>query len=1708
MKKNIVLAILLFVSEIAFGQLPCNNWLATPSLGSTATLGDIDITGNQLTIEANYNRNQPLFNGLYPGHLISKHTDATNNNYSLFPNGCALTTTNGYVQTFENCVIQVNKNYHVAMVYDGTTLKFYRNGFLQSAKPCSGNLIINNLPTTIAQTSGGNVDITQFLGNVNEVRIWKKARTQAEIQTYMNDTLPNPTSQNGLVAYYTFNSLKNKQGSATFDGILQGGATINETNTNCNFVVDSCEILPTPIASFTVPDTVCVNTPITISNTSTGATTYNWSFCNANLNTTPVATNLGNIGGNLSLPVFIDYVFDNGNYYGFIINHTGSIVRLDFGNSLLNTPTSINLGNIGGALSTPTGNEGIQIIKQGGKYFIYVNGGSPQVGNRAQIVRYEFGTNITNTNPITTVFANIGNMDYPGDLFAFSEGNNWYVLTTNNTNNTLMRYNLTNNLTNPITAINLGNIGGLLKSVSGINVINDNGFWRLFIINQNANPNIVRLDFGNSLLNTPTAVDLGNPNNILKAPRDILLTNTCNGIVGYIVDGIGGADNNLIRLNFSALYSITSTNNLGNIGNFKFPHSLSKLFKIGNDAFTFIPNVANNTLTRLEFPGCTNSSIPSSSSQTPPQISYNTVGSYNINVTIDEGLPTQASYCKQIVVKNCNIPCTNKPDFSFIQNTCTSSQITFKNETPNTSSFNWNFGNSTTNNTNQNPIVNYANYANYNVQLIVMQTNGCLDTVIKSIPVTTQFVDGLIKQNDTTICLGSSIKLNVQDSGLAYCWRVSNGVANNTTASQIVAPTSNTTYYYNTQTVGNNLVINGDFEQGNTGFQSDYTYKTPPRTSQGQYYIGNNPNSWFNPFVACKDHTTSTGNMIMLDGSTTVNSAIWKQNIAILPNTNYVFSGWVQSIVAQDPARLQFKINGNQLGATITAITTACNWSKYTILWNSGSNTTANLSITNNNLVVQGNDFAIDDIVFAPVEIKTDSVNVVVNNCSLVCKGVVELHGHDKIVPPQANFTKYFPSTGFTWETWFNGSYFDNNNTSIDTRCKLIAATDLPLTQDIVLGFGWPNIAQKKELCFLVDGPNGQPDRDNNPCKYFPLGGFLPNTWYHVAAVKDYIKNTTSLYINGALVDSKPNVHSPLKLNSNILLPNFYFGSMTGVGNTDSGFAGKMDEIRIWNTVRSASEINTNFNKCLVGNETGLVAYYHSSEKTGSILHDVSPNANNATLGNGVVLNKNENAPIINPCFLQTNSTTNATICQGQSFWGHSTAGQHTDILVNVLGCDSIRVVNLTITTSKKDTINKSICFGTVYLTHTTSGIYFLDSTRLPSGCDSISYLNLTVLSKTITTKDTLPSACNSVFYNGQFYTKDTLITLPIIKNILGCDSIITQHQIFITQNKKDTFSIAICNLQNYLGHTVSGVYKTDSFRLSSGCDSLRFVNLVVDAFIKDSIKPFICFGDTFNNKYTTSGIYFDTIKATFLCDSIRKITLTVRPKLQPTLINDASMCQGDTLALYPGKFYFYQWNTGSHLPQIIIKDTGTYWVLIKDSLGCKATDSFNLISLYKKPHDFLQKTISKCIGELFTIDKKYITYKWNTGETTPTISLAGLNSYWLTVSDSNGCKATNTMKVVYINAQNIELVNAFSPNGDGINDIFKPFEVVCATQFSLTIFNRYGQQVWQTLQANTHWNGTYNGNPLPVGVYYYIVNYTNLLGIKNTKSGFITLLK
>ncbi len=189
--------------------------------------------------------------------------------------------------------------------------------------------------------------------------------------------------------------------------------------------------------------------------------------------------------------------------------------------------------------------------------------------------------------------------------------------------------------------------------------------------------------------------------------------------------------------------------------------------------------------------------------------------------------------------------------------------------------------------------------------------------------------------------------------------------------------------------VGEELVINGDFSAGNTGFSSDYFYSATSLFSEAYYGVTDNAKKLHSDFSGT-DHTSGSGNFMVVNGSSRQNTSVWCQTIKVSPNKTYVFSTWLTSVVSTRPAILQFSINGKNLGDTFNA--PAVNtWKQFQTTWYSGTAASATICIVNQNRAAFGNDFGLDDISFRACGC---NMSVFAGNDTTICQGSsIQLNG-------------------------------------------------------------------------------------------------------------------------------------------------------------------------------------------------------------------------------------------------------------------------------------------------------------------------------------------------------------------------------------------------------------------------------------------------------------------------------------------------------------------------------------------------------------------------------------------------------------------------------------------------------------------------------------------------------------------------------------------
>ena len=184
-------------------------------------------------------------------------------------------------------------------------------------------------------------------------------------------------------------------------------------------------------------------------------------------------------------------------------------------------------------------------------------------------------------------------------------------------------------------------------------------------------------------------------------------------------------------------------------------------------------------------------------------------------------------------------------------------------------------------------------------------------------------LDGYVGNGDCTVSagpdvnyqLGGSAQFNASGSTY-YTWYPSTGLDNPNIANPTVSGGTDgsvTSYLVVGMCEGGtNLIVNGDFESGNTGFTSDYTYVAEAPTAlydEGKYGVGTNPRNYHDAFSACSDNTSGSGNMMIINGAPVTDQNVWSQNITVEPNKSYAFSVYVTAVHATNPPTLQFSIN-------------------------------------------------------------------------------------------------------------------------------------------------------------------------------------------------------------------------------------------------------------------------------------------------------------------------------------------------------------------------------------------------------------------------------------------------------------------------------------------------------------------------------------------------------------------------------------------------------------------------------------------------------------------------------------------------------------------------------------------------------------------------------------------------------------------------------
>ena len=482
-------------------------------------------------------------------------------------------------------------------------------------------------------------------------------------------------------------------------------------------------------------------------------------------------------------------------------------------------------------------------------------------------------------------------------------------------------------------------------------------------------------------------------------------------------------------------------------------------------------------------------------------------------------------------------------------------------------------------------------------------------------------------------------------------------------------------------------------------------------------------------------------------------------------------------------------------------------------------------------------------------------------------------------------------------------------------------------------------------------------------------------------------------------------------------------------------------------------------------------------------------------------------------------STLNLSICDNQTYFfagqNITTPGTYVDSLQSIHGCDSVVTLNLIINPTFSTPITAAICQGDTYTlgtqTLTTTGQY-TEVFQSQSGCDSTVILDLLV--------NSLP----------QIFCADTLIcaggTAVLVPS--GTDSYTWQPTIGAVSNS-GVLTTSPSSTQNF---TLTG---TDA----NGCSITEPVVVAVQSLPIVQINLTdneICIGETITA--TVSGattynwsqpVFADntivsqtltpqvttllTVTGTdnFGCSATDNETVIVNYLPVLTISPNQSICSGESASISISGANFYSWSplgAGSSFT-FSPASTTTYTVIGTDNNGCSSTVN-STITVHPNPQAGISAN-----PVITTSDSPVIVFSnTSSGATGYVLSLGdgttlddfgpdlqytypyseGNYEVFLNVFNQFGCNDSTAIYIQITGDEIFYVPNTFTPDGDEFNNVFRPIFTngFDPANFQLAIYNRWGELIFQSLNAEKGWDGYYGDRLCPVGTYTWKITYKN----------------
>ncbi|WP_143470488.1 gliding motility-associated C-terminal domain-containing protein [Labilibaculum filiforme] len=828
----------------------------------------------------------------------------------------------------------------------------------------------------------------------------------------------------------------------------------------------------------------------------------------------------------------------------------------------------------------------------------------------------------------------------------------------------------------------------------------------------------------------------------------------------------------------------------------------------------------------------------------------------------------------------------------------------------------------------------------------VYDRNGCSAMDMVNIISATGTVPD-VTLNDTIICRDESVELYAGNDFL-FNWDV-DGLSSRV----VVSPDSTTTYhlrvFYVDETL--ELVENGDFTLGRTNFESDYYYCSYARwcrSRSSKYTVSSNTEYFGSDKSDCSGVTGNSSDQMMVIEGGGVNTTVWEQDIDVDADSYYVFALNITNLKSDSFDDFELVINGVVIERFST--NSPCNWDKYQRLVYSDTSNSLNIQINNVSTSGSNNAFALDGIsMYKLSEIPLDVTVEVIQHVTAdagpdlaICElGTASLSG---------GVTN---ESSFTWRSFGDGS-FDNTG--------ILNPNYTPGSADVLNGYVDLELSAQPII----------------PC---------------VMPALDTVR-----------VDINSNLNVNLGIDQEICEGNTITLDAGNAGGTYLWNTGETTQTIIVNTTGTYSVTVTDVNGCSGTDDIDITVHANPIVDLGADQEEC--NGNNIMFDAG------------HPGSTYLWST-------GETIQGIlvTTSGNYSVVMTDANGCSATDDVNATIHANPLVDlgIDQEICAG--------------NSITFDAGNTGATYLWSTgATTQTITVATSGNYSVTITDANGCTATDDANATIhanPVVDLGIDQSTCAGGTITFDAGNVGATYLWSTGETTQTISVSTSGNYSV-TITDANGCSATDDANATIHAnpVVDLGIDQEICAGNsiTFDAgnigatylwstgettqtiTVATSGNYSVTITDANGCTATDDANATIHANPTVNLGADQEVCAGGTITFDAGNIgATYLWSTGETTQAITVATSGNYSVTITDANGCTATDDANA-TIHANPVVDLGIDQETCAGNSITFDagNTGATYLWSTGETTQTITVATSGNYGVTITDANGCSATD----------------------------------------------------------------------------------------------------